>query len=331
MTGLIPNVQGGHAVASGALWYPSDLDVAPVLWLDVYDGDSITEVTGVSEWANQMPDEDVKNSTGSEQPILSSTSFDGDEPGITFDGTDDYLATDSGSVSWHDPDGAHTDFAFMDSLADRTFDAVIGVGCSTSNAYILVGSGSGGVGRAFVILSTGTKTTSNYASDSVDILSTSIGIRSLCGVDSAGTCSMYLLSDGNDEVSGSVGYTPDAGVVNLASQRYVCGARNYNGAFDHESNIVLNQVVVCEYAVTSDERAQLEGFAFWQAGKQADLPSAHDYIGAAPTASAQDLERRMDRRGSLYPRPRAILEGRVPLIVPKRKLIVPDNGWKIAA
>lgn len=71
---------------------PKSLGASLLAWWDAERADKITNSTGVSSWKDVVAGYDLTQATGAAQPIWSATSFGG-FPGVTFDGTDDCLAS----------------------------------------------------------------------------------------------------------------------------------------------------------------------------------------------------------------------------------------------
>jgi hypothetical protein len=78
-------------------WTPASISTA--LWLDAADSSTITQSGGlVSQWNDKSGNSRHATASGSTRPAYSATSFLG-QPSIEFDGTDDFLATSSFSLS----------------------------------------------------------------------------------------------------------------------------------------------------------------------------------------------------------------------------------------
>lgn len=147
--------------ASLGSWAPTDLGASLIAWWDA--GSGVTESGGaVSAWADSVGALTVAQGTAGNKPTYSATSFRG-APGITFDGTDDYLSVNStGSL----PSGNSAREAWVlvqqtALVADATDRRVISWGSTNSVARTevfrrvqssnnvvagFVGTGSGSVG-----------------------------------------------------------------------------------------------------------------------------------------------------------------------------------------
>lgn len=80
----------GHGVAP--VWTPADLGASLLAWWDANTG--VTETGGaVSAWEDSVAAHTLVQATEGAQPVYSATSFNG-APGITFDGTADYLSVE---------------------------------------------------------------------------------------------------------------------------------------------------------------------------------------------------------------------------------------------
>lgn len=71
---------------------PIKLDGRLLAWWDAERPDLMTTSTGISSWKDVVAGYDMTQATGAAQPVWSPTSFGG-FPGMTFDGTDDCLAS----------------------------------------------------------------------------------------------------------------------------------------------------------------------------------------------------------------------------------------------
>lgn len=111
--------------ASLGSWAPTDLGASLIAWWDA--GSGVTESGGaVSAWADSVGALTVAQGTAGNKPTYSATSFRG-APGITFDGTDDYLSVAStGSL----PSGGNA--CEIWALVDQT--ALV---ADTNNRFIL--------------------------------------------------------------------------------------------------------------------------------------------------------------------------------------------------
>jgi hypothetical protein len=101
------------AVIQGRLWTPDVL--RPALWLDAADLSTITIATGVSEWRDKSGNaRHASQATPGNQPAYSEFSFSG-RPGLTFDGTSDFLSM----TAWPQVNG-HNVFCVADTTSVGT-------------------------------------------------------------------------------------------------------------------------------------------------------------------------------------------------------------------
>ena len=79
-------------------WTPANISTA--LWLDANDASTITTVSGaVSQWNDKSGNgRNATQATAGSRPAYSSTGFNS-RPGITFDGTDDWMTVGGSSIS----------------------------------------------------------------------------------------------------------------------------------------------------------------------------------------------------------------------------------------
>ena len=131
------------AVAPAALVLPSAI-ASCVHWWSPAAG-----VTGssVSSWVDAVAALDAVHATGASQPAFSATAFGADDPGIVFDGVDDFLGF-TGTGSLPVGDSPHVILIrFIDAAAADDGDvtrALIGWG-STTNTRSLQRNSAGGV------------------------------------------------------------------------------------------------------------------------------------------------------------------------------------------
>jgi hypothetical protein len=78
-----------------AITDPSDF--GPIAWYDASSG--VTVSGGVFTWADSENDFDLTQSTSGNFPSYSATGWDGSEPAVTFDGSNDFLEYPSSSGS----------------------------------------------------------------------------------------------------------------------------------------------------------------------------------------------------------------------------------------
>ena len=75
--------------ARGAPWTPADLPQPPALWLDASD----LSASPVSAWNDKSGNSrNFAQATGAHQPAYSATSFNTSYPGVTFDGSSDFMS-----------------------------------------------------------------------------------------------------------------------------------------------------------------------------------------------------------------------------------------------
>lgn len=107
-------------VAPAADWSPLDLGSALVAAYDPTDATTLTlSGSSVSQWNDLSSNHyNLVQATGANQPVYSATSFMG-QPGITFDGTNDFLA----AASVNPGTNKFGVFAFMQQSLNNTSDA----------------------------------------------------------------------------------------------------------------------------------------------------------------------------------------------------------------
>lgn len=88
--GLGLNLTALPYASTPAAFTPAALGAKLLGWWNADRADLITIATGVSSWKDIVAGLDAVNATGTQQPIYSATSFNGN-PGVTFDGVDDRL------------------------------------------------------------------------------------------------------------------------------------------------------------------------------------------------------------------------------------------------
>lgn len=155
-----------HAV-SGVLSYdPSAALGADLLgYWDAERADLMTVAGGtVSSWRDVKAAYNLVQATGAAQPAYSATSFNG-HPGITFDGTDDFLSLTTHPFPINaDPSEIWAVVSQAALVADATARYAVAMGGGTPTSRAVARQVSGGANQARGIVGNGTTTASSAAS-----------------------------------------------------------------------------------------------------------------------------------------------------------------------
>jgi methionine-rich copper-binding protein CopC len=270
--------------ARGAPWTPAELSQPSALWLDASDSGTITlSGSAVSQWNDKSGNSrNFAQATGGNQPAYSATSFNTSYPGVTFDGSSDFMSA-----------GDTLD------VGSQSLGIIAAVKYNTSNTSGMVISKTryaAGDGRYFMGrfqgtgfgLGSGTQYQYVAESDFASAISPS--------ADSS-TSPRLLGLDLNRQTSGSIKNWIDGVAVKTSTFTGNATAYNSNdllllGAYGNPTGTgpqassylsgVISEVVVVQTAMSDTDRQKLEGYLAWKWGMQASLPVGHPYESAAP-------------------------------------------------
>jgi methionine-rich copper-binding protein CopC len=273
--------------ARGAPWTPAELSQPSALWLDASDSGTITlSGSAVSQWNDKSGNSrNFAQATGGNQPAYSATSFNTSYPGVTFDGSSDFMSA-----------GDTLD------VGSQSLGIIAAVKYNTSNTSGMVISKTryaAGAGRYFMGrfqgtgfgLGSGTQYQYVAESDFASAISPS--------ADSS-TSPRLLGLDLNRQTSGSIKNWIDGVAVKTSTFTGNATAYNSNdllllGAYGNPTGTgpqassylsgVISEVVVVQTAMSDTDRQKLEGYLAWKWGMQANLPEGHSYKSAAPESN----------------------------------------------
>lgn len=259
---------GGAFAVTAIPWTPFALGSALLAFWDAQVLSSFTfNTTNVASWTDQKASIVASQGTGSIQPSYSATSFNGG-PGVTFDGfrwlswgTGMYAATNiemAGALSLTD-NATRTVFGGGGGCLQWYYGAVSSNTAPALNKELVVGLGTSSAVIA--------PATAHIASAAYD----------------GATCS----------------FSVNGGTINTASssnsittQQTAIGVNGASGFREYFSGTIGTLLVTTILNTTN--RNLRDGYLAWHTGLQASLPVGHPYKSAAPTMSAQDIERLFD-------------------------------------
>ena len=269
--------------ARGAPWTPADLPQPPALWLDASD----LSASPVSAWNDKSGNSrNFAQATGAHQPAYSATSFNTSYPGVTFDGSSDFMSAG--------------DTLDMGTNSLTVMSAVRYATSNNSGTIIAKTRYAGGAGRWTLYRTlTGSTFGSGTQYDTVlqpDFLpgailqvansSTSARINGfVLDRSTSGSCKIW----DNGSNTASATFTGNTTDFNNTDQLWLGAFQNPSGTTPPTAGSYLNgviaEVVVVQTAMSDTDRQKLEGYLAWKWGMQANLPVGHPYESAAPESS----------------------------------------------
>jgi hypothetical protein len=262
--------------ASGLAKSFSPAEYSPQLWLDADDARTLAfNGSAVSAWANKGTlGGSCSQGTPANQPSYSVDGLAG-RGVLTFDGTNDNLATSSGQLS----------------LITRSVFVIFGESSSVANAGVYVARPATGNdyerGDALV-LGPGSKTTNSNTTNLVGAPTTSYTLIHALGnvaspfaiygeIKSAGSGTLYVNGTSAAVDSSFTEFS------SLSGGGWLIGARISSGAIaaPYFSGRIC-EVLHFGSTLTTGERQKVEGYLAWKWGIQGLLPSGHPHLSAPP-------------------------------------------------
>jgi hypothetical protein len=255
-------------------WTPARLP-GLALWLSAADLSTITIATGVSEWRDKSGNgRHYSQGTGAAQPAWSAASVAVNGvgiPGVTFDGSDDFL---TGSPFMYAANGC---IAFLVATAPSigTNDYVVAEGNSASNnsTYAIFKSST----------STATTVHSQILNDANTTIlnntpATTLGWQStpqvLTRIDSGSNMAQRL----NGVVGAAANYTR-SGTMTL--DLLTIGARSRATPVNH-APITIHELIVCTGTLSADDVQRAEAYCAWQVAPVALDTTGNGYWAYPP-------------------------------------------------
>ena len=269
--------------ARGAPWTPADLPQPPALWLDASD----LSASPVSAWNDKSGNSrNFAQATGANQPAYSATSFNTSYPGVTFDGSSDFMSAG-------DTLDMRTNSLTVMSVVRYATGTNPGViiaktrYAAGSGRWVLYRAMSGGG------LGSGTQYNTVLQPDflpgailQVADSSTSARINGfVLDRSTSGSCKIW----DNGTNTASATFTGNSTDFNNTDELWLGTYQNPSGTTPPTGGSYLNgviaEVVVVQTAMSDTDRQKLEGYLAWKWGMQANLPVGHPYESAAPESS----------------------------------------------
>lgn len=250
---------GGRAGV--AAWTPAALGSSVAAWWDASDASTITfNGSNVSAWASKVGGITASQATAANQPAYSATARNG-RPGVT----NNAAKTLEFSTLLGLPMGA----------SDGTMVAVAyGLSAGTDRQLMGYGNSTAGNGRYVFHDTNAAMGVSGAGSNLASSTSLVLFDRLIVGGIAGSTKQLNLSVDGT-LISGTA--TP---TVNTTGST---GALFRWPAFGSPFQGTLQETLILNRALTTDERQKLEGYLAWKWGLTANLPAGHPYKNAAPT------------------------------------------------
>ena len=260
----------GRIFGGPKLWRPDELGSDLSIWLDAEDTSTITLNSGnVSQWDDKSGNgRNVSQAVAAQQPA-----YDAANKTITFDGSNDYLFSNTTGASG------------ITSVSMLTVMRMISGGATQDLPMGIGETGTAGTVRCFFRASGGT--TVGFAGWSRDVttsdFSYDIGgdyhIFAGWNTQLATPNNVRLSRDGATPIAYSTSSSPLASTFDGFSVGSLRGALVGN----YYSNISVQEIVVLYSAITDADRQKLEGYLAWKWALEANLPSDHPYKSRPPT------------------------------------------------
>ena len=273
------NGSGSAAANSNNIkqWVPTDLGADLHNWWDADDAATITIATGVSQWDDKGTlADDVTQGTAASQPAYSTTSWEGTRPGISFDGSNDWLFLSASKDRARNVGGYRMCSAFKtDVVATAETRICVIDGPSSARLFHDI-EGSAGMDRQSgarrIDGSSRIRATPAEFADDLEgnivmdlfLFTTSEAQQRINGTASSIVSTSYGSGNTSDTAS------PAIAIGALSS-----GAGDVDGT-------IYNLIIVTGIGTTA-ENEKIEGFLAWRARLTAKLPGGHTYKTSAPT------------------------------------------------
>ncbi len=254
-------------IANDAPWTPSELNTT-VGWYDASDASTITASGGaVSVWANKASENfNLVQDTSANRPATGTHSING-KNALKFNGSPQRMATAT------NPFGATVNNAFV--IAVHRVDST----ASNQTLFSLTGSETNASRwqahapwGASIYFDTGNASGANRVTGNYGVSVNSVVLSGFYGSTTDNVQQIYK--------NGSLLFGDATGhAVNTVGNVIVgSGGTNFQ-------NTSIGEFIIVNGTVSADERQKLEGYLAHKWSLSADLPAAHPYRGAAPSAA----------------------------------------------
>lgn len=249
----------------GGPWSPSSL-TSLVTWHDASDTDTITEASGeVSQWNDKSGNGiHVAQSTAAQKPNTLTSGDWGSRQVLQFDGGDSMLSATNAALPVAAGQALSVFAAYRHSSAPTSVRTTLSIGN---------GVASGGV-RILYANSSKSPCWSVYADNDVGtVASTLTPTIGAAIVTSGGALSMFA--------NGVAAGTGTSSLANSAGTPFLeIGGQVWTALMGQSFLGEIAEVVVCDEALSTDDRQKLEGYLAHKWG--ISLPSGHPYEGSPP-------------------------------------------------
>lgn len=279
MTALLARIAANHR-ATGSPWTPTDLSVAPAIWLN--DTSTVTDDgTGhCSLWSDISGGaRDFSISTSDWRPAITAAGLNGLRV-ITFDGVDDLLQGNTAAQSLTKSIAALSTFILANPSTNasttpkRLINFSIGLSTNTST-------------RAAILLDTSSikayqRRLDSDAAKNAAIAHASKAWRIHQAEHNWTAQTVALRLDGGTATTTNTAQGSGTTSATNSTEVAIGGTVGTSGQF---SATGVAELIVLGYIPTTDERQRIEGYLAWKWGLQGNLPSDHPYKSAAPTGT----------------------------------------------
>ena len=258
-TNVAPQVDAGLdriALLSGASdWTPAHTNTAA--WYDSADAGTITDSGGaVSQWDDKSGNgHHITQANGANRPIYSTNAWNGVQPAILFDGSDDYL-----EGATQQTEGTVTLAVVMEqantSRNSRSF-GIRGLASNTKQNFGIANDNS-----------------LRYDGDKSDGNMVSPTLGKHIRVATRSTTAQTGFHDGSSNIVSNLSLPDVDGYINVGNV-----SATFVGAFTSK----VAEAIVMYEAISEDTRLKLEGYLAHKWGIEGNLPAGHTYKTVAPS------------------------------------------------
>lgn len=251
-------------------WTPAN--IATNLWFDANDTSTvILNGSAVSQWNDKSGNSRNLTASGTQQPSWNATGLNS-KPTITFDGSNDILATtSSGSAGVT----TCTLIALMKyETGGASEDLALGLGRAQSST-------NDGKQRAFYRTVNGT--TQGFATWARDATSSSIscdvgGTHHIFVADHRNNSSVHLFRDGTIDTGAPRALAGTGSTSNpVELDWFSIGSLQGSLVANYYSNVSVSEVLIFYTSIADYERRRIEGYLAHKWGLVASLPNDHPY------------------------------------------------------
>jgi len=246
------------------VWTPADIDTA--LWLDANDAATITQSSNlVSQWNDKSGNARHATASSTGRPTYGASSMNS-RPGLTFNGSANFMAANA--------------VATISSGDDLPFSVFAVIDPSGNGIAAGFGSSLDGEIRFHSFSVEGDRLTTRRRGAGTDLLD-------LAGTTTLGpACIGELLFTGTNATLFLNGTQEATGNLNVSTlfvvDRFTIGAL-VRSSVSNFFNGVISEVIITANSASTNTRQRIEGYLAHKWGLTANLPSDHPYKLVGPT------------------------------------------------